>query len=41
VATGATEGKGGLVPAMMATVGALQRGVGGGSALQRGHGRRC
>jgi hypothetical protein len=41
VATSATEGKGGLVMAMMAAVGALQRGVGGGSALQRGHGRRC
>ena len=38
MATGATEGKGGLVPAMMAAVGALQRGVGGGSALQRGRG---
>jgi hypothetical protein len=31
------KGKGGLVlPAMMAAVGALQWGVGGGSALQRG-----
>jgi hypothetical protein len=28
VATGATEGKGGLVPAMMTAVGALQRGRG-------------
>ena len=28
MATGATEGKGGLVPAMMAAVGALQRGSG-------------
>jgi hypothetical protein len=35
------KGKGGLLPAPMAVVGALQRGVGGGSALQRGHGRRC
>jgi hypothetical protein len=36
------KGRGDLVlPATMAAVGALQRGVGGGSALQRGHGRRC
>jgi hypothetical protein len=32
------KGKGGLLPATMAVVGALQRGVGGGSALQRGRG---
>ena len=38
MAISATEGKGGLVTAMMAAVGALQRGVGGGSALQRGRG---
>jgi hypothetical protein len=40
--SGCNKGRGGLVlPAMMAAVGALQREVGGGSALQRGHGRRC
>ena len=32
------QGEGGLLPATMAAVGALQRGVGGGSALQRGRG---
>jgi hypothetical protein len=32
----ATRG-GGLLPAKMAVLGALQRGCGGGSALQRGH----
>jgi hypothetical protein len=32
------QGEGGLLSVMMATVGALQRGVGGGSALQRGCG---
>ena len=33
------RGKGGLVlPATMVAVGVLQRGRGGGSALQRGHG---
>jgi hypothetical protein len=36
------KGKGRTVlPATMAVVGALQRGVGVGSALQRGHGRWC
>jgi hypothetical protein len=30
------QGEGGLLPATMAVVGALQRGVDGGSALQRG-----
>jgi hypothetical protein len=37
VAADAMEGKGGLVlPATMVAVGVLQRGRGGGSALQRG-----
>ena len=36
--SGCDGGEGRLVPVMMAAVGALQRGVGGGSALQRGHG---
>jgi hypothetical protein len=39
VAAGATRGGGLVLPAMMVAVGALQRGVGGGSALQRGVGR--
>ena len=33
-------GREAVLLAVMA-MGALQRGVGGGSALQRGHGRRC
>jgi hypothetical protein len=50
VATGATEGKGGLVPAMMAAVGALQRGWAavvrckggmGGGASAHGGGHAC
>jgi hypothetical protein len=37
VEAGVIRGRGNLVlPATMAAVGALQRGVGGGSALQRG-----
>jgi hypothetical protein len=35
------QGEGGMLPATMEVVGALQRGVGIGSALQRGHGRWC
>jgi hypothetical protein len=35
------KGEGGMLPAMMAVVGALQRGVGIGSARQRGRGRWC
>jgi hypothetical protein len=35
------KGEGGMLPPMMAVVGALQRGVGIGSALQRGRGRWC
>jgi hypothetical protein len=35
------KGEGGMLQATMVVVGALQRGVGVGSALQRGHGRWC